>query len=519
VIVRTDRGQADTLGVSSAHVCCGANSSRGLASDSGLVRAELITLQRHLLRLDARCAIYIRQVERLEAELTTLKLLQAEVTELRERLGLNSRNPSQPPSSDPPQQRRRRKHEPSGRKVGGQPGHLVHYRQLRPEEEVDQIIDLRPECCQQCGGLLLGDDPVPARHQVSEIPCSAPEVIEYRRHRLACLACGFINHAQWPEEMLKGSFGPRVQATVAFLTGRIGASQRDVVEIMQTVYGLKVSLGSVPAIQQEVSLALEQPVQAAQDYVQHQPVNYVDETTWPENREQHWLWVNAAEKATIFKLLPGRSQEEARQVIGSEYAGIAATDRFGAYNWLGDHRRQICWAHLKRDFQCLVERGGESEKVGQQLLEQIKEMFGLWHQLQDGQLSRPEFVRTMKPVQGRVGALLREGSESDHAKTQRTCRNLIGVETALWSFVEVPGVEPTNNAAERHLRRAVLWRRKSLGAKSISGSRFVERVLTTVTTLRQQGRDVLDHLNHFCASSKQNDVSLGCLLPDLLRPG
>jgi transposase len=274
---------------------------------------------------------------------------------------------------------------------------------------------------------------------------------------------------------------------------------------------LKVSLGSVPAIQQEVSLALEQPVQAAQDYVQHQPVNYVDETTWPENREQHWLWVNAAEKATIFKLLPGRSQEEARQVIGSEYAGIAATDRFGAYNWLGDHRRQICWAHLKRDFQCLVERGGESEKIGQQLLEQIKEMFSIWHQMQDGQLSRVEFVKAMKPIQGRVGALLREGAQSEHAKTQRTCRNLLGVEAALWSFVEVSGVDPTNNGAERPLRRAVLWRRKSLGTKSQRGSQFVERVLSVVTTLRQQGRDVLNYLTAACAPTREGRSC--CLLP------
>jgi transposase len=452
------------------------------------------------------------QVERLQAEVATLKPLQAEVVELRERLGLNSRNSSIPPSSDPPRQRRRRKHQPSGRKVGGQLGHPGHHRQLLPEDQVHRIIDLIPECCRQCGGLLLGDDTAPARHQVSEIPRSAPQVTEYRRHSLTCAACGLVNHGEWPQEMPRGSFGALVQATVAFLTGRIGASQRDVVEIMQTVHGLKVSLGSIPAIQQQVSLALEKPVQAAQDYVQRQAVNYVDETTWPESGKQHWLWVNAAEKATIFKLLPGRSQEDARRVIGTDYAGIAATDRFGAYNWLGNHRRQICWAHLKRDFQCLIERGGESEKIGEQLLEQIKEMFSLWHQMRDGQLSRVEFVKAMKPIQGRVGALLREGVASDHAKTQRTCRNLLAVEAPLWSFVEVAGVEPTNNAAERSLRRAVLWRRKSLGTKSDQGSQFVERILSVVTTLRQQGRDVLDYLITVNTATGPSH-HLSCLLP------
>jgi transposase len=293
------------------------------------VRAALVTLDRHVLRLDARCAIYLRQVERLQAEVEALKPLQAEVVQLRECLGLNSRNSSRPPSSDPPRQRRKRKHESSGRQIGGQPGHSGHHRPLQPESEVDQIIDLRPECCRQCGGLLLGDDPAPARRQVSEIPRCLPQVTEYRRHTLTCVTCGFLNRAEWPEEMPKGSFGPRAQALVAFLTGRIGASQRDVVEVLQTVYGLKISLGSIPAIQKQVSAAIEPAVQAAQDYIQRQPVNYVDETTWPESGAQHWLWVNAAEKATIFKLLAGRGQSEARQVIGSDYAGIAASDRCG----------------------------------------------------------------------------------------------------------------------------------------------------------------------------------------------
>jgi len=169
------------------------------------VRTALLTLDRHVLRLDARCAVYMHQVERLKAEVAALKPLQAEVIELRERLGLNSRNSSQPPSSDPPRQRRKRKHEPSGRQAGGQAGHAGHYRRSQPEEKVDRVIDLRPECCQQCGGLLLGHDPAPARHQVSEIPRSAPQVTEYRRHTLSCPACGLINRSSIPD--YKSHFG------------------------------------------------------------------------------------------------------------------------------------------------------------------------------------------------------------------------------------------------------------------------------------------------------------------------
>jgi transposase len=138
-------------------------------------------------------------------------------------------------------------------------------------------------------------------------------------------------------------------------------------------------------------------------------------------------------------------------------------------------------------------------------------MFGLWHRLRERQVSRPEFVKAMKLVQGRVGALLREGAASDHDKTQRTCRNLLALETALWSFVEMDGVEPTNNGAERPLRRAVLWRRKSLGTKSRSGSQFVERILSVVTTLRQQRREVLEFLSAACAPTREGRSC--CLLP------
>jgi transposase len=161
----------------------------------------------------------------------------------------------------------------------------------------------------------------------------------------------------------------------------------------------------------------------------------------------------------------------------------------------------------------LVERGGESENIGRPLIGQTTKIFDLWHQMQDGQLSRGEFVKAIKPIQGYIGALLHEGTASNHAKTHRTCRNLLTVEAALWSFVEVAGIEPTNNAAERPLRRAVLWRRKSLGTKSNEGSQFVGRILSVVTTLRQQGRDVLDYLTARCGSPT-GLAPPHCLLPD-----
>ena len=442
-----------------------------------------------------------QQVQTLQTQVETL---QVEVTDLRERLGQTSRNSSRPPSSDPPDTPPRPQRTPSGRKRGGQKGHRGHGRRLKPPEQVDRIVEVKPESCAQCGALLLGEDPQPARHQVTELPPVKPEVIEYQRHTITCLACGAQNGAEWPSDMPSGSFGPRVQATVGYLTGRIGMSQRDVQEMMETVFHTDMGLGTVPALEQRVSEALAEPVEETRAYLRQQPVNNVDETSWREGTQRTWLWINTAPPVTGFWLLPGRGGQQARQVLGEAFEGIVGSDRYSAYNWIEPHRRAVCWAHLERDFQAFVDREGESEKVGQALLDQSEQMFDLWHQVKDGTLSRADFQTQMEPIRARVGELLHEGSELTHDKTRRTCENLLKLEQALWTFVDVEGVEPTNNDAERPLRRPVLWRRRSFGTQSAAGSRFVERVLTAVTTLRQQKRDVLDYLTEACAVAIQD---------------
>jgi transposase len=451
-----------------------------------------------------------QQVQALQAQVTAL---QAEVAQLREQLRRNSQNSSQPPSSDAPSAPPRPKHVPSGRKPGGQKGHIGRGRKLVSVEQVQRVIDLKPTGCDQCGALLMGEDAQPVRRQVTELPRVEPEVTEYRQHTLTCLACGAPTQAEFPGELPSGSFGPRVQATIGYLTGRIGVSQRDVEEVMQTVFHTDISLGSIPAQEDHVSAALAEVVQAVQIYVQQQPVQNVDETSWHEKTKRAWLWINTTPLVTLFLVIATRGAKGAQQILGTVVKSIVGSDRWNGYNWLDPQQRQLCWAHLKRDFQALVERGGESERIGRALLEQVKQMFGLWHRVRDGTLSQPDFQTAMQPIQARVGELLREGAALACDKTRRTCKNILKLEVALWTFVRVEGVEPTNNSAERGLRRAVLWRRRSFGTQSEDGSHFVERVLTTVTTLRQQKRDVLDYLTVACAAAIRGDTTPS-LLPD-----
>ena len=479
-----------------------------------LTRSELHgeTPAEELVRLRHENGALRTEVASLRAEVATLRsenaalrdalaTVQTQVAELTARLGQNSSNSSKPPSSDPPHRPARPPRVPSGRAPGAQVGHPGHGRALRPPEQVDRQIEVRPVACAHCGALLLGEDAHPVRHQVTDLPVVRPAVVEYRRHTLTCLACGCPTVGTWPPAMPTGAFGPRVPATVGYLTGRLGLSQREAAEAVETLYHLPVSLGSIAALEQTVSTALAEPVTEAHRYVQEQPVINADETSWREGRQRGWLWIASTVWVTVFLRLATRGANGAKQLLGEHYAGIVGSDRWAGYSWLALTQRQICWAHLRRDFQALVDYGGSATPVGRLALVLTARLFHLWHQARDDPGAWATLAEQVRPVQAEFRVLLEAGAQSPSAKTAGLCRSLLKLWPALWTFVTVAGVEPTNNDAERPLRRAVLWRRRSFGTQSAAGSQFVERVLTAVTSLRQQERDVLDYLTAACAAT------------------
>ncbi len=429
---------------------------------------------------------------------TDLSALRERLAQVEEQQRQHSQNSSRPPSSDPPGAPRRPPRRSSGHPPGGQPGHPGAYRALKPPDEVAHIEVVRPAHCAQCGGRLAGADPTPLRHQVTELPRPRAETVEYQLHRLACAACGSVTTPPLPVGVPTGAFGPRLQAIVSLLGGRYQLSDRQVQEVLATLFGVELGLGSVPALKQATSAALAAPVAEAQAYVQAQGQANVDETGWREARRKAWLWVAVTTWVSVFLIHASRGSQAAKALLGADFAGIAGTDRWSGYRWLGVARRQLCWAHLKRDFAAFVERGGASAALGTALLTQVEPLFALLQRVRDGTLRHADLARASAPVRQEVAALLRYGARCEHAKTAKTCQNLLAVEAALWTFVQVAGVEPTNNAAERAIRPAVLWRKRSGGTQSAAGSRFVERLLTTVTTLRQQQRDVLGYLTAAC---------------------
>ncbi len=361
-------------------------------------------------------------------------------------------------------------------------------------EEVDEVVVLKPDQCSGCQAPLLGDDAAPFRHQVIEIPPIQPVVTEYQWHQLVCPDCGETTRAPWPEGVPSGTYGPRVHATVALCTGAYRLSKRTTRQVLDDLFGVPMSVGTISQSEKATTAVLAEPVEEARTYVQEQSVAHLDETSWRQGGKRAWLWVAVTSWVTVFLVRLSRSGQVARELLGEGFCGILVTDRYSAYNWYPVRWRQLCWSHLLRDFEAIRGRGGTSEEIGDALLAQAHQMFEWWHRVREGTLARSTFRSYMSPLRREVERLLEAGSQCGVAKTEGTCHEILKRREALWTFVQVEGVEPTNNTAERSIRPGVQWRKVSFGTQSEDGSRFVESMMTVVATLKQQKRNVLAYL-------------------------
>jgi transposase len=430
-----------------------------------------------------------------------IRQLQQQLADASAQLNTNSTNSSLPPSSDRFHSKRRppaSPHQPR-KKRGGQPGHPHQQRLLVPDHQVQQIIPCVPTACRRCGRPLTGTDPAPLRHQVAELPVVRPDIVEYQLHRLSCPCCHTSTCGRLPAEV-QGQFGPRLEATLALLAGCHRLGLRPVVALAAALWGLDLSPGMVSKLRGRTAEALLVPWVEVALHVRTQNVN-IDETTWREGSRRVYLWGVVTPDATLYRIAAGRTQRVAQRLLGSEYAGVATCDRLKSYWWI--KWLQWCWAHLRRDFQAMIDRHNQGTAIGEALLEHSNTLFGLWHQVKQGTLSRPAFQAAIKPLRRQLRRTLRRGVGCGCSKTSGTCRELLAHENRLWTFVDVAGVEPTNNAAERAARPGVLWRKTSGGTASAQGSRFVERVLTVVQTCRQQGQNLLAYLSACIESWRQ----------------
>ncbi len=442
-----------------------------------------------LLRMDRQIQQLTGRVERLERELRK-----------------NSRN-SSPPSQDRPKPPPRPKGR-SGRKQGGQPGHEGHGRELLPTWAADEVVVHWPQWC-ECGHAFCEAERVavgdPVRHQVEELPELATIVIEHQCPRVWCPKCGAKPRAELPAEVAGSAFGPRFQAAVVTLSVRNRVSRRDVVELFEQLFRARISTGTVDAILARTGDALEDPFDDLLKRVRRSKSVNMDETSWRLQGSKRALWGAFTDRHAVLHIRPNRHEDHARELLADSTA-IVTSDRWWAYSHLPLRRRQVCWAHLRRDFQAHAEGIGAEKTFGEAGLKVCDELFWSWEIFQHTR-ERKELKRRIRLLRRELKPILRKysGKASRYKYTRGLANNLLKVWPALWTFSEKRGVEPTNNHAERALRSAVIYRKLSLGSQSEDGETRIARLLSAHTTCRLQRRSLHDYLTNLLSATARGD--------------
>jgi transposase len=425
-----------------------------------------------------------------------IRLLLAEIARLEARIeelerrgkGKTPQNSSLPPSSVHPHAKPASSKPKSKRKRGGQPGHKKHERPLIPTEQCDDVQRLKPTECRRCGEKLSGSDPQPLRHQVWELPEIKPLVTEYQRHRLQCPSCGASTCAELPYGVPLGQSGPRLMAFTALLMAYYRQSKRRTAEFLRTLLGQPCCPALTVKIENTVTAALRPAYEELAAQLPAEEHVSIDETATKEENVPVWLWTFVAHSFTVFAVRATHEATALTAFLKDTFRGVVTCDRARMY--LRMERLQWCWAHLKRDFQDLIDNGdNQTKRLGYDLRRMTCKLFEHWADFRKGEISRAALQRRMAPVRREAERFLLRGAQSGNRQMQGMCQELHSHRDWLWMFLYQEGVEPTNNASERALRHAVIWRKLSFGTQSARGSRFVETMLTVVETCRQQHRN------------------------------
>jgi transposase len=433
----------------------------------------------------------------------------------------DSTNSSKPPSSDGPAAVRRSRpaHCRGRRKPGGQKGHPGRYRELQLPERVDHIVAVLPADCRHCHQPLpqqieqantLGEV---HRYQVSELPPLRAQIVEYQCHKLACPHCGQATRAELPAEVQTSLFGPRLAGLIAYLTVGLRIPRRGVEQLLETVLGIQISLGSTQKLVEETSEALAVTCQELERQLPKEPVLNSDETGWRSMAERRWLWALVAASFVFFTVAASRSSKVLIHLLGTVFPGILCSDRFGAYLKYHKGRAQFCWAHLKRDLLGILEfaRTTDAERFCRNALALTARLFRLWHRFRGGGFDRAELIRRSIPLQKRFFGLCEQHLDSEDQEVRVLASALFQHCDRLFAFIEYPGVEPTNNSAERALRHAVIWRKISFGNQSSKGEVATARLLTVARTCVIERRNALEFLSDSVRRHRAGQPALSLL--------
>lgn len=438
-----------------------------------------------------------------EAVITTLLQLCERIGKLDKRvasLSQNSTNSSKPPSSDGLEVKKKPKKRKSRKKQGGQPGHNGKNRELLPAEEMDDIQEHFPEQCKRCGSVFSEEQKIPtdnpSRYQWFELPEIRPIMEEHRCHSLAC-RCGGETTADLPKYVAASSFGPRLHAAIAYLNAEHLVSRRGITDIFQNFFHLDIALGSTCNVASRVSEACRPVTQRIKEFIANALKLNIDETGWKNKGQRRYLWTFVSSICVYFLISTSRGAKVLKEVLGPSFAGVIGSDDHSAYSaYHKNGKRQLCWPHLIRKLKALKENRGSPDAYlfARNMLKETGRLFSYWHAYQESDCSLEQLYQATTLIRARMKKYCRRYRDSEDKAVRTRARRTLKNWPHLFTFLEVEGVDPTNNAAERSFRHAVQWRKLCFGSQSDTGERYVERILTVTRSCKMQGRNAVDFL-------------------------
>lgn len=428
----------------------------------------------------AKCKLLDSHIERLELR----------IKELEDRLNTNSGNSGLPPSGDFKKKKQKQKKQSrvaTGRSPGGQPGHKGHYRSLA--EHPDRIITVSfPEYC-ECGGEVIGNKAKPQRIQKVELPEIRPEVTEYRLLSGRCKCCGKKVAGKLPAGVTADLLGDHTKAVITMLTGHYKNSRREVLSMMKDIFNVNISLGLIPKTEARVSARCEGAYGNLEDTLAEEALAQMDETVNNYRGHKGWTWIFATACMTILKWRDSRGKKVLQEIL-PEYHGYVVSDRYAAYNHFDARNRQVCWAHLLRNFEKFAGSSfPEVREFGKLLVFYTSRLFAIYRGYRRQVLDRTYFIRHVKKIRRRLYKYLHGiSAQSESEYIRRQANNILKCEDMMWCFLQdIENIPLTNNHAEQEIRRFVIHRKTSFFTWSKTGQEYLERMLSIIQTCKKRG--------------------------------
>ncbi len=443
---------------------------------------------------------------RLSDRIDQLESLVEELRTTIAKLSKNSQNSGKRPSSDDITKKKPKNETGEKRKKGGQPGHKKHGRTPFSFDELDDLHIYDSTFCPKCGGNNIAPvDLEPLVVQQMELKDVAFAREEHRSHAYWCEDCREVHYAPIPPEVVReGLFKARLTALVAYMKNVCHASFSTIRKFFRDILKLKVSRGYLSKLIAKVSLALEKPYGELLDRLPLEATVNVDETGHKDNGDKFWTWVFKAELFVLFKIDKSRSSKVLIDVLGEEFNGVMGCDYFSAYRkFMKDFNVsvQFCIAHLIRDVKFLTGLPDKETKAyGEKLLELFGNLFKTIHERQSlpSAVFRNELDAIGKTIVKTAIDEVPSKLDAKGKERKREAKNMANRfrlhGEAYFEFITTPGIDPTNNTAERAIRFVVIDRHITQGTRSVKGRKAAERLWTVVATCALQGRSAYDFI-------------------------